>query len=399
MREGRADLLAIRLLDMQIEEYLLAFIFEEESIDRAMPVTLDNVLRMGSVLSVGFHISKSEINMTVREKIHEYANKIKSDAGYEYEDKEGRIDVYLNEYIDRIELLLEIYESRKWQIEKNDDFIRKMSDAAQGNEVGIYRNIDSLELAEYIRTMAGELFAAGGDDKLINRILYRYIKHSFGAEWDANDRIAGYDHSTLKAVVGMMENRGIRRAITYNYDDLLEISLRQDGNQVETIVPEEKKEFAEGNDVYKVYHCHGLVPIRDSDEDDSVQTVSQIILTETSYYNEEASNYSLANVLQAYSMNYCNLLYVGFSGSDYTFRRIIRGLDLNKKEMQHYIFFCVDDIVNMVYDGVESIEITKDEFVRQVGSGNALYDYERLMINQLVVSKTLYWNEKGMNVI
>ncbi|MBD5523482.1 MAG: hypothetical protein HDR04_03515 [Lachnospiraceae bacterium] len=293
--------------------------------------------------------------------------------------------------------LLQIMAELIEHIEKSDDFIKAMSGAAQGTAVGIYRNIDPLELAEYIRTMVGELFGIRGNDELINRILHEYIKESFGVKWDADNKIVGYDESTLKAVVEMMENKNIRRAITYNYDDLLEISLREDGNRVETIVPEEKKEFAEGTDVYRVYHCHGLVPVRDSA--DLEQITSQIILTETSYYNEEASNYSLANVLQAYSMNYCNLLYVGFSGADYTFRRIIRGLGLDKDEMQHYIFFCADDIVNMVYDGTTNKEITKDEFIRQVGCGNTKYDYERLMINQLIVSKTLYWKEKGMNVI
>lgn len=293
--------------------------------------------------------------------------------------------------------LLQIMAELIGRIEKSDDFIKQMSGAAQGSAVGIYRNIDPLELAEYIRTMVGELFGIRSNDELINRILHEYIRESFGVKWDADNKIVGYDKSTLKAVVEMMENKKIRRAITYNYDDLLEISLREDGNRVETIVPEEKKEFVEGTDVYRVYHCHGLVPVQDSA--DLEQITSQIILTETSYYNEEASNYSLANVLQAYSMNYCNLLYVGFSGADYTFRRIIRGLGLDKDAMQHYIFFCADDIVNMVYDGRTNKEITKDEFIRQVGCGNAKYDYERLMINQLIVSKTLYWKEKGMNVI
>lgn len=120
MRESRADLLAIRLLNMHVEEYLLSFIFEEEGIDRAMPITLDNVLRMGSVLKVGFHISRDDIGTAVRDKIREYADKIKRDAGYEYEDKEGRIYDYLNEYIDRIELLLEIYESGRWKVVAQD---------------------------------------------------------------------------------------------------------------------------------------------------------------------------------------------------------------------------------------------------------------------------------------
>lgn len=97
-------------------------------------------------------------------------------------------------------------------------------------------------------------------------------------------------------------------------------------------------------------------------------------------------------------MNYCNLLYVGFSGADYTFRRIIRGMNRNGDKINHYIFFCVDDIVNMVYEGTDK-KLGKKDFVLQLKEKNEKYDYERLMINQMVVSKTLYWEDKGMNVI
>lgn len=164
---------------------------------------------------------------------------------------------------------------------------------------------------------------------------------------------------------------------------------------MESIVPEEQKEFAEDDNVYKIYHCHGLVPVKDTGAGKKGSS-SKIILTETSYYNEESSNYSLANVLQAYSMSYCNLLYVGFSGADYTFRRIIRGMDKNGNKMKHYIFFCADDILNMVYEGTDQ-KITKEEFAGQLKKEE--FVYEKLMINHILVSKTLYWEDKGMNVI
>lgn len=116
MRESRADFLAIRLLDMRIEEYLLAFIYEEEDINRAMPITLDNVLRMGSVLRVGFGISSDNIlKQGVRGNMLKYAERMKKCAGYEYEDKPNRMENYLNEYMDRIELLLKKYSEERWK--------------------------------------------------------------------------------------------------------------------------------------------------------------------------------------------------------------------------------------------------------------------------------------------
>lgn len=278
---------------------------------------------------------------------------------------------------------------------KNDEFEKKVKGAANGDTAKMYSGIDLLELAEYIRAMIKDQLRID-DENLIDGVLCDYIRQCYDIQYDSdnNIKIKKYDESTLRAVVETMEKRKIRRAITYNYDDLLEIALQRDGNKVESIVPDEQKEFTEDDEIYKIYHCHGLVPVKYMGD----EKPSKIILTETSYYNEESSSYSLANVLQAYSMNYCNLLYVGFSGADYTFRRIIRGMNRNGDKVNHYIFFCVDDIVNMVYEGTDK-KIEKEDFIRQLNNKNEEYDYERLMVNQMVVSKTLYWEDKGMKVI
>lgn len=276
---------------------------------------------------------------------------------------------------------------------KNNEFVEKIEKASNGKTANIYGGVDLLELAEYLRAMIKEQLRVS-DETLIDEILCDYIRECYNIHYDLDGKISNYDTSTLRAVVETMEKRKIRRAITYNYDDLLEIALQRDGNKVESIVPDEQKEFTEDDEIYKIYHCHGLVPVKYMGD----EKPSKIILTETSYYNEESSSYSLANVLQAYSMNYCNLLYVGFSGADYTFRRIIRGMNRNGDKINHYIFFCVDDIVNMVYEGTDK-KIEKEDFIRQLKKKNEEYDYERLMVNQMVVSKTLYWEDKGMKVI
>lgn len=279
---------------------------------------------------------------------------------------------------------------------KNNEFVDKMEGVANGNTANTYSGVDLLEFAEYIRAMIrGQLGI--DNENLINGVLREYIHGCYNVQYDSHGRIIGYDDSTLEAVVEAMKKREIRRAITYNYDDLLEIALKSDKNEVESIVPEDQKEFSIDDGIYKIYHCHGLVPVNVAADDGKGET-SKIILTETSYYNEESSNYSLANALQAYSMNYCNLIYVGFSGADYTFRRIIRGMNQNGDKINHYIFFCLDDIVNMIYGGTDK-EIDKEDFIEQIKDKNGKYDYERLMINQMVVSKTLYWEDKGMKVI
>lgn len=141
MRESRADFLAIRLLDTRPEEYLLTFIYEEEDINRAMPITLDNVLRMGSVLKMGFGISHDNIvEKGVRRNILKYAKKIKEGAGYEYEDIPNHMEEYLNEYIDRIELLLKKYAEERWKgvAEKVEQYLSDIEETL-GRDEGIER--------------------------------------------------------------------------------------------------------------------------------------------------------------------------------------------------------------------------------------------------------------------
>lgn len=284
-------------------------------------------------------------------------------------------------------------------IEKDEIFANKLKAAEAGSLIGIYEGTDPLELAEYIRTQVKELNLGGNaDENTIGEILRTYIRGCYKVDRWNDDLIEAYQKSTLAAVVELMEKKKIRRAITYNYDDLLETALRKDGKNVESIVPGDQKEFVEEDKSYKIYHCHGLIPV--NPEDDLSECNSRkIILTESSYYNEESNDYSLSNVLQAYSMNYCNLLYIGFSGADYTFRRIIRGLNRAENKIKHNIFFCVDDIFNMVYKSraEEDKGVERDDYIRQIKEQKR--EFERLMINQILVSKTLYWEEKGMNVI
>ncbi len=136
MRESRADFLAIRLLNMKVEEYLLAFIYEEEDIDRAMPKTLDNVLRIGSVLTVGFEFPDGDVVSSIRESILKYAERMKAGAGYEYEDAKGRMKEYLAEYVERIETLLNEYKEERWRgvAKYVEEYLRNIEETLMINE-------------------------------------------------------------------------------------------------------------------------------------------------------------------------------------------------------------------------------------------------------------------------
>lgn len=84
MREGLADYNAVSILKMKLADYLLSFIYEEKNIDRAMPDTLDNALRIGAVLQCAFGVSR-KLKDEDRTSVLERAKLMYRYAGYEYD--------------------------------------------------------------------------------------------------------------------------------------------------------------------------------------------------------------------------------------------------------------------------------------------------------------------------
>lgn len=323
-------------------------------------------------------------------------------------------------------------------MKNNQEFSKRLEDALEGKDKKAFANIDLLEFAEYIKVYIKRILEERDkgngklpkqkspeqkllDQKLFDKVLIQYVKKSCKVKLDDDGNILGYPSSTLEAIVEIMVSKNIKRAVTYNYDNLLEISLRkrleEDNDEgVQSIIPDERIEFSSQiNDFYKVYHCHGRVSVLVEKEENGkvipVEGISEetdsekIILTESSYYEEESNSYSLSNVLQSYAMDYCHLIFVGFSGADYTFRRIVRGMskdDKDEKDEKQYIFFCVDDIVKGVmdkYNEEKGDNLTITDFIKKINSNDGGYVYEKYLINHIIVAKHEYWHEKGFEVI
>lgn len=307
----------------------------------------------------------------------------------------------------------------------SDEFHKQLRASMAGSDADVYCGIDYLELAEYvhagIKRRIGKYGVRSGDDeKAADLMLKELIGECFEIEkGTGKEPFQKYKGSTLQYIARIMKSRKIYRAATYNYDNLLEIALRTElgvntgakkhaAESVCSVLPEEHREFSEEEGIWKVFHFHGRVPVRMKsdagiDASEYEQPGGKVILSEESYYDEEHYHYSSANVLQSYMMNNCNVIYVGFSGSDYTFRRIIKGMHKTEKEKcRSYIFFCVDDIVNGVYQKVredmksQNQELEKQEFLEKLDKE---YVYWRLLINHIIIYKELYWDEKGFEVI
>lgn len=82
---------------------------------------------------------------------------------------------------------------------------------------------------------------------------------------------------------------------------------------------------------------HGRIPVFNCEK----ETMSkEVILTESDYYKEERINYSWTNTIQSYVLGRANVIFIGFSGTDYNFRRLLKYIRRDRSNAhKRYIFF------------------------------------------------------------
>lgn len=286
-------------------------------------------------------------------------------------------------------------------------FLNKVSDSFDGKYDEIFANINVLESAEYIRNFLEDSLKyslnddernGGNFNKRIDYHMNCQIQQAFATKDIPKTK------TTLAAVARLMKSEKdhlIHNAITYNYDNLLETYLRSEcgcmADRVHSIVKgDELRDFDTRTD-WNIYHVHGRVPVVEYPGEDMSD---KVILTESDYYQEEQINYSWTNILQSYAMLRANLIYIGFSGTDYNFRRIIKYVNKEKASAhERFIFFSVNDIVKAVFTKEIASGKKLDACIRVMNSSSSEYAFERLFINYLIYAQTVYWEKHGIKVI
>lgn len=292
-------------------------------------------------------------------------------------------------------------------------FLDKMSDAFKGEYKEIFEHINVLEGAEYIRNFVKfSLQCSNEDEKDKEKGSKGYVDHCMGfliqqacsIDIEVNDSNKKLHRSTLAAVARLMKSEKdhlIHNAITYNYDNLLETYLREickcDQDRVHSIVKKDMLRDIGDQEDWNIYHVHGRVPVVPHAGEEKSEGV---ILAESDYYEEEQINYSWLNILQSYAMFRSNLIFIGFSGTDYNFRRIIKYVNKeDAKKHEKFIFFSVDDIVRAVFAKETGEKKDIEDCVREMNEADSKYAFEKLFINYLINAQTVYWKDHGLNVI
>lgn len=134
-------------------------------------------------------------------------------------------------------------------------------------------------------------------------------------------------NNTLLAVAKFCEAKrgkhyGVRSVITYNYDDLLETSLKhRDKRRAQPVYSDERPDTG----ALPIFHVHGYIPF----PDDDVPEPSGVVFTEEEYNSAASNPYSWSNLVQLREMSNAIGVMVGLSLSDRNIRRLLDALALS----------------------------------------------------------------------
>lgn len=168
--------------------------------------------------------------------------------------------------------------------------------------------------------------------------------------------------NTMFAVSYLMSHRnGIRKAMTYNYDPLVQEHMMDlfgvSSNSIITHPGKQGKLIS--GDICEIYHIHGFVAgqrqLSRSCPDVFPCESGSLVLSEDSYYRiEQEEAYNWSSSVQSSFFNKYGCIFVGFSAEDYNFRRILR--QMGRKESsdrpRHYLILTIDDWIKNTYEDI-----------------------------------------------
>lgn len=128
----------------------------------------------------------------------------------------------------------------------------------------------------------------------------------------------------------IISQKNLRSVITYNYDTLIEDSLRTRGKPCFSVYKNSRDE----SNSFPIYHVHGIV-FRKNDS----KLPEDIVLTENDYHRVYSEVFDWSNVEQLHALSRCTCFFIGLSLNDPNLRRLLEIAQRDSsKSVRHYVF-------------------------------------------------------------
>lgn len=293
-----------------------------------------------------------------------------------------------NDIIDKA--FLEAHLEKLNSIKEPSEFRGKVNAAYKGEYQNLILGINLLESAEYmwnyIDDLIGNRMVGESKKKLKGRILKALIRESLSINMTKEELIKCLKNQAMGYLVELLKEQKKGRIITYNYDNILEMCFQEMAKLTEkevSVVCDCDLEKEDKEQKINIHHPHGALKIVDTVIGKESEN---IILTESSYYEMERKAYNWENSVQAKALVESSCIFMGFSGEDYNFRRIIKNIDFKPEEDEpkHFIFICLDDLIKNVY-GDEWINCQEERFL-----------YEGIQVINRLYAQYSYWRRHGV---
>lgn len=317
----------------------------------------------------------------------------------------------------------------KKEICGNSTFLEKVNEIVNGSQTTqILNGVNTLEAAEYIKNFVKETIPKKNDtttdfiQESFQMGYFSLIKDSFQLNKSADEiysKMKGQVIDILATYFTKLANDKKKvTVITYNFDDLLEFALEKSGlNAFDCHVknPGTSKVLEAETGVH-IYHPHGtlsVVPNSFSEES------YKLVLAESDYEDLESKSYIWQNSIQAKSLHNSSCVFIGFSGEDYNFRRILKNMENGDacQNNKHYMFISIESFVKRLFKtqiekqllgDIPRTEKEREEFLNNISKADfdgALKTilssqdmiYERTLMIKRLYAQYLYW--KNRNII
>ena len=238
---------------------------------------------------------------------------------------------------------------------------------------------DPLELAEYIK----DGFPGGKKwDTEKQNVMKTIVRQALEAEPKTyqKENKETYLYQTAEMCAKYFST-GNRRIVSYNYDNLLEWYIHR---QHPALCPNAVYDRRSAGAGLNVYHIHGYLGLSGTDHEN--EESERIILTEDDYLELERYPYCWENYLLTRALYEGDSLFLGFSGDDYNFRRIMRGVSESAAGIKRYMIVSINDTIKSV------IEMALDEYE----SADPPIEYLVRILSHWLEIRDKYWSKKGI---